>query len=295
VAGEFGDVGEAGENGDGGGGGTLAGVAGLELAGPEGSAAGGDGDAGGQQGSESGKLAGSAGSTDQRYGEAGQPAGEKSGGSPDATGSEQDGRAMTAAAGSQNSAGSASASSSSASTSSVSGGQSTGEAQALSAGSSSKGNPGGSAGTPSFEQTFNPPSDNLAGPRGKDWALRGAKRDAIPIRRSIQIVVRQDRIAILPERSVTGKPTVGGKEVRLDGRTGAALDEIVKALQDTMREWGMAGQGLYWRPVLVLNVGPDGDRRADELTQLLHNSGLELRRASTTAQHGEGSNSSATR
>jgi hypothetical protein len=177
----------------------------------------------------------------------------------------------------------------------VSGGQSTGEAQALSAGSSSKGHPGGSAGTPSFEQTFNPPSDNLAGPRGKDWALRGAKRDSIPIRRSIQIVVRQDRIAILPERSVTGKPTVGGKEVRLDGRTGAALDEIVKALQDTMREWGMAGQGLYWRPVLVLNVGPDGDRRADELTQLLHNSGLELRRASTTAQHDEGSNSSATR
>jgi hypothetical protein len=83
--------------------------------------------------------------------------------------------------------------------------------------------------------------------------------------------------------------------VRLAGATAAALDEFVTALQDTMRDWGMAGQGLYWRPVLVLNVGPDGEQRADDLTRMLQNSGLELRRASATAQHHEGPSASATR
>jgi hypothetical protein len=88
---------------------------------------------------------------------------------------------------------------------------------------------------------------------------------------------------------------VAGKEVPLPGPTRASLDDFVKALQDTMRDWGIAGQGLYWRPVLVLNVGPDGQQRAEELTRLLHNSGIELRRASATAQHDEGGDSRATR
>jgi hypothetical protein len=99
----------------------------------------------------------------------------------------------------------------------------------------------------------------------------------------------------LPERSATGEATVVGKEIPLAGSTAAAIDDFVKALHDYMRDWGMAGQGLYWRPVLVLYVGPDGQQRADDLTKLLHNSGIELRRATATAQHDQGINSSATR
>lgn len=147
-------------------------------------------------------------------------------------------------------------------------------------------------GVASFDYSFRRQPE---GARGKNWGLRRASPDDVPIRRSIQIVVRQDRLAILPELSATGEPVVGGKEVLLRGSTQAAFDEFVTALRDTMREWGIAGQGLYWRPVLVLNVGPDGERRAGELEQFLHNSGMELRRASATAQHDEGTDSRATR
>jgi hypothetical protein len=39
----------------------------------------------------------------------------------------------------------------------------------------------------------------------------------------------------------------------------------------------MAGTNLYWRPVIVLSVAPQGERRANDLERLLRNSGLELK------------------
>jgi hypothetical protein len=105
----------------------------------------------------------------------------------------------------------------------------------------------------------------------------------VPVRRSIQVIVRGDRIAILPE---SGDPSTAGREVPLSGPMRKDLDEIVSAVQKHVGGWGMAGQGLYWRPVLVLHVGPDGARRADELTRLLKDSGIELRSSAATQQAG---------
>ncbi|MEX2316673.1 MAG: hypothetical protein WD669_05950 [Pirellulales bacterium] len=110
--------------------------------------------------------------------------------------------------------------------------------------------------------------------KSANWALGPKSPAAVPVRRSIQVVVRNDRVALLPE---AGEPTSGGREVPLNGPTAKSLHDIVDAVQKHVGEWGMAGQGLYWRPVLVLHVGPDGGRRADELAQLLTDSGIELR------------------
>ena len=43
-----------------------------------------------------------------------------------------------------------------------------------------------------------------------------------------------------------------------------------------MQTWGIAGRGLYWKPVLNLYVNPGGERRAAELEVLLERSGLEI-------------------
>ena len=63
----------------------------------------------------------------------------------------------------------------------------------------------------------------------------------------------------------------------LPGRTEEALDEFVSAMWDHMKSWGIAGNGLYWRPVLTVETGPDGARRAAELKALLEGSGIEFR------------------
>ena len=54
------------------------------------------------------------------------------------------------------------------------------------------------------------------------------------------------------------------------------MQEFVKAVEAQVDGWGIAGDNLYWRPVLEIQVGPDGQRRADDMARLLKNSDLEV-------------------
>jgi hypothetical protein len=120
--------------------------------------------------------------------------------------------------------------------------------------------------------------ENTAQPRGRDWALR-KKPNAVPIRRTIQVLVRGDEIAIIPDDRTLDAATPSGKRIPVEGDTVESLDDVVAAVQEHIEDWGMAGDGLYWRPVLILNISGDGQRRAEDLNRLLKGSGIELRMA----------------
>jgi hypothetical protein len=45
-----------------------------------------------------------------------------------------------------------------------------------------------------------------------------------------------------------------------------------------MEAWGMAGRGMYWRPVLQVRVAAGAERRFAELAALLEGSGLTVER-----------------
>jgi hypothetical protein len=139
-----------------------------------------------------------------------------------------------------------------------------------------------------------PQKSNVSQPRGHDWDFRNKHPTAVPIRRTVRVVIRADRIAILPDAAQPTDSAGDGGEVVLTGATAEGIDQFAKLLRNRMEGWGSAGKGLYWRPVLEIIVGPDGERRAAELARLLKNSGLELRRASTTA-HDSGGDSRAAR
>lgn len=119
---------------------------------------------------------------------------------------------------------------------------------------------------------------SLAETRGKDWALRQKPQRATPVRRTIRVVVREDQLAILPDGTTNpAAASTSGKVVPFKGDTVESLDEFVKQIRDQIDGWGIAGNGLYWRPVVALSVAPQAQRRADDLNRLLRNSGLELR------------------
>jgi hypothetical protein len=130
-------------------------------------------------------------------------------------------------------------------------------------------------------------------PRGKNWALVDANSQATPIRRTIQIVVRGDRVAFLPDGVTAETATSGGHEVPLTGNSREAYEPFMMALETQIKDWGMAGRGLYWRPVLDINVGPDGERHAADIARLLKNSGIELRTPSAVATQNQGTTSGA--
>ena len=168
-------------------------------------------------------------------------------------------------------------------------------AQALSAGSAggpSSSLPGGTPGQqngdtsgPSFHFT---PQASIADARGSDWAVQRAMRSAVPIRRPIQVVVRKNQVALLPSRHARQGAGATGTVISLDQSLEQISDEFAGALKTRVQEWGLAGNGLYWRPVLELRVGPEAGRTASQLIQLLKDSGVEVRLPETArSQPGE--------
>jgi hypothetical protein len=121
--------------------------------------------------------------------------------------------------------------------------------------------------------------------RGKDWALRQKPARAVPVRRTIHVSVANDQLAIGPD---SGSATAAGKAIPFRGDTVESIDEFVKQVRQHIDGWGIAGDGLYWRPVIQLSVKSDGQRRANDLTRLLRNSGLEVRTEETARNAAQG-------
>lgn len=129
--------------------------------------------------------------------------------------------------------------------------------------------------------------------RGKEWAINGRVHGAVPIRRTIRVTVRDDAIVILPE---SGAKNVSAeiREIPFSSTTYSVREEIADALQSRIENWGMAGQGLYWRPVIEFEVEADGHQRVEAFEQILSNSGIEIK-PTEVAQSVEGGSTRASR
>ena len=112
---------------------------------------------------------------------------------------------------------------------------------------------------------------SLADTRGRDWGLPDAARGSVPITRPIRIDCQKDRLILVPERGLGGR-----KVISLGYRTEDAVDELISSVWEHMDSWGMAGNGMYWRPTLKLHVAPDAQSRYADLKTLLENSGVEV-------------------
>jgi hypothetical protein len=113
---------------------------------------------------------------------------------------------------------------------------------------------------------------SLAKSRGKNWALPGASQGSVGVTRPLRVEIAADRIVI-----DAGNPGVARQEIACCGATEAVVEQFVSNVWDQMRGWGIAGRGMYWRPVLNLHVLPGGQQRAAELKALLEGSGLDVK------------------
>ncbi len=80
-----------------------------------------------------------------------------------------------------------------------------------------------------------------------------------------------------------------GQEISLDQPIHDISDNFAAAVRDRIEEWGLAGSGMYWRPVLELNVEPDATMTATRIVHLLKNSGVEVRLPETANSENNGS------
>src|SRR5262249_24345759 len=118
-----------------------------------------------------------------------------------------------------------------------------------------------------------PKSEGFAGVafsknRGVHWGLPNATDKSTPITRPIRAACTADQLVLVPERADYANPAT----VRFEGDTRAAVDKYVNVVWKYMETWGIAGSGMYWKPVLRVEVSPDGEQRFAELASLLQGS-----------------------
>lgn len=111
----------------------------------------------------------------------------------------------------------------------------------------------------------------LAAGRGVGWAVPGHDRGAIPVTRPIRIECYADRIVLVPEKGLD-RPQVFTLEEGLE----SAVDRLIAYLNEYMKSWGIAGNGMYWRPLLTVRIAPDAATVYRGLQILLHDSGLQI-------------------
>ncbi len=112
---------------------------------------------------------------------------------------------------------------------------------------------------------------DLTSLRGRNWALPDATANAIPITRPIAVECYADRLVI-------GSESSHRKEIRLGRQMLESVDEMVGTIWEQMESWGIAGRGMYWRPVLSVRVAPGAEARFQELQTLLEGSGVRIER-----------------
>jgi len=130
---------------------------------------------------------------------------------------------------------------------------------------SAGGQPGASASSASA-------SVSMAQARGKNWASLATHERPIPLTRPIRLECALDEFRLLDD---------AGRRVQdripIDGETAVAVDPLVKAVHARVDTWGLAGDRMYWKPVLVLSETSDGRSRREDLERLLADSGIEAR------------------
>jgi hypothetical protein len=120
---------------------------------------------------------------------------------------------------------------------------------------------------------------SLAKARGRNWGLPNAAEGWVPITVPIRIDCLSDRLILVPEKGM-GQP----RAIALGHRTQDAVDELISAVWEYVERWGSAGNGMYWRPVLSLDVAPDAESRYTDLKTLLDGSGLGVERTEEGAR-----------
>jgi hypothetical protein len=132
---------------------------------------------------------------------------------------------------------------------------------------------GGQSGAPAAGSSASA-SVSLAGARGKNWASLATQERPIPLTRPIRLECALHEFRLMED---SGRRV--HTRIPLDGDTALAVDPLVKALHARVDTWGIAGDRMYWKPVLVLSETADGRSRREDLERLLADSGIDVRSA----------------
>ncbi|MDR2439713.1 MAG: hypothetical protein LBE12_10150 [Planctomycetaceae bacterium] len=107
--------------------------------------------------------------------------------------------------------------------------------------------------------------------RMENWALRDVTPFATAVSRNIKIQCEANQYVLLPQTGLLGM-----RVIPITNSVYEATDKLVTVIWEFMDSWGIAGEKMYWRPVLQVKVLSGGEQRFQELKSLLQNSGIVI-------------------
>ncbi len=107
---------------------------------------------------------------------------------------------------------------------------------------------------------------------GGNWGLPETSVGQTGITRPISVECSADQVILLPEKRSRTQPMV----LEVNGLLSEQIDEFVAKVWQRMDSWGTAGENMYWKPVLQVKVGENGESMYRELERLLQDSGIDV-------------------
>ena len=112
---------------------------------------------------------------------------------------------------------------------------------------------------------------SLAREKGRNWALPDSDVQSMGITRPIVLKLEPNRLVIKPEGREQAPVVLNCSDATI-----SVVEPLVKELWKRIDRWGNAGPGVYWKPILQVDVAPGAEARWEDLSVLLQDSGLEI-------------------
>ena len=107
--------------------------------------------------------------------------------------------------------------------------------------------------------------------RGENWALKGMRRNAMGVERSIRIQIEKDRLVLVQQPGL-----MFAQVIPIGNSVALAVDSMVETINEFTESWETAGENSYWKPRLKVRVISGGEEIFNDFQLLLRGSGLVI-------------------
>ncbi len=110
---------------------------------------------------------------------------------------------------------------------------------------------------------------SIAEKEGQNWALDNYRTSLTSLTRPIPMECRADRYVL------SAVPGFDPVEIPFSAPI-PTVKRLANEIGTQIRQWGEAGRGVYWKPILRVRVAPDAREQFEQLKTLLQGSGLDV-------------------
>ena len=107
----------------------------------------------------------------------------------------------------------------------------------------------------------------VAESEGQNWALAHYRPNMTSLTRPVPMECRKDRIILSATPGTDAVTIMIGKPI-------PTVKRLAKEIGTQINQWGDAGRGVYWKPILRVRVAEDARLQYERLLLMLDGSGL---------------------